>query len=419
MLRKLVARIRDDRAVALLDQALISGGNFASGFIAALVLDTGEFGLYVLAMAIAFETISLQNALTLQPLVINGAALSDRAFRTFLRANVPLQVAFIAASSVVVVALTLFWEPLRPVAFPLTVAIAFWQAQEFCRRALYTRVHMRSALLNNGVSYALTPVVLIVVAWHGDLALDAALWTIALTSVLGLLLGAWQLRRFATADVGSVHRAAIETFRIGGWTAGAQALSTLSMGALPAMLTAIAGLASTAGYGAVRQVIGPLQLLLRPLESYFLGRATRALARDGARGLNRVLWDAIYFTGPPCVVYLLVLLVAPSVVLATVYGGRYAEYADALRIYALAELLWLPALVLKLEMDARRMQRYLLAFELCSAGLIYSLGLYLIAQDGLYGAAVASAIVSAAGLLFFALVVFRVRRSPGLVHARS
>jgi hypothetical protein len=150
MLRRLVARIRDDRGVALLDQALISGGNFASGFIAALVLDTGEFGLYVLAMAIAFETISLQNALTLQPLVINGAALSDRAFRTFLWANVPLQVAFIAASSVVVVALTLFWEPLRPVAFPLTVTIAFWQAQEFCRRALYTRVHMRSALLNNG-----------------------------------------------------------------------------------------------------------------------------------------------------------------------------------------------------------------------------------------------------------------------------
>ena len=231
MLRKILARIQDDRGIALLDQALISGGNFATGLIAALVLETWEFGLYVLAMAIAFETVALQNALMLQPLVINGAALSDRAFRSFLWANAPLQIAFITGSAVVVVVLTLLWEPLRGVAVPLTVVTAFWQAQEFCRRVLYTRAYMRSALLNSGVCYALTPISLSVMAWRGDLALDAALWTVALTSVLGFLLGARQLRRCATTDVGSVRTAVIESFRIGRWTAGAQVLSTVSVGA--------------------------------------------------------------------------------------------------------------------------------------------------------------------------------------------
>lgn len=62
------------------------------------------------------------------------------------------------------------------------------------------------------------------------------------------------------------------------------------------------------------------------------------------------------------------------------YGSKYAEFSEALRVYALGELLWIPALVLKLEIDARRMQRYLLAFEILSAALIYSVGLYLIGQ---------------------------------------
>lgn len=90
-----------------------------------------------------------------------------------------------------------------------------------------------------------------------------------------------------------------------------------------------------------------------------------------------------------------------------------------MRVYALGELLWIPALVLKLEIDARRMQRYLLAFEILSAALIYSVGLYLIGQGGLYGAAVASAMVSAAGLGFFTLVVLRARRSAALLRSRS
>jgi O-antigen/teichoic acid export membrane protein len=419
MLRRLFARIRDDRGIALLDQALISGGNFGSGFIAALVLDAREFGLYVIAMAITFETVALQNALMLQPLIINGAALSDHAFRTFLRAHLPLQGAFVVASSVIVMALALLWEPLRTVALPLTTATAFWQAQEFCRRALYARAHMRSALLNNVVSYAMPPLALMVVALRGDLTIEAALWIIAFTFCLGLLLGAWQLQRFATRDVGSVRGAAIETLRIGKWIAGAQALSTLSVGTFPAVLTAFAGLAATAGFGVIRQVIGPLHLLLRPLESYFLGRAAQALDRDGSRGLNRVLWDAACFTGPLCTVYLLAVLVAPSFVFEVVYGGKYVEYSEVLRIFALAELLWFPVLVLKLEINARRMQRYLLVFEVGTVAIIYSVGLYWIAQWGLYGAAIASAVVSGTGLVFFTLVVLRVRRNTGGMFPRS
>jgi hypothetical protein len=75
--------------------------------------------------------------------------------------------------------------------------------------------------------------------------------------------------------------------------------------------------------------------------------------------------------------------------------------------------------VLKLEIDARRMQRYLLALELWSGALVYSFGLYLIWQGGLYGAAVTSAIVSGTGLVFFGPAVLRVRWSTALVYPGS
>src|SRR5207248_1974471 len=114
-----------------------------------------------------------------------------------------------------------------------------------------------------------------------------ALWIIALTSLLALLLGVWQLRRFASRYGDPVREVAKKNFAVAKWTAAAACVSTVNTQALPVNLTAFAGLSSTAGLGVIRQLLGPLHLLTRPLETYHLSVATRELATGGTPALNR------------------------------------------------------------------------------------------------------------------------------------
>lgn len=396
-------------ATATVDQAIVSGSNFASSVILARHLDTAEFGLFVLATAVIYFAVAIQNGLTLQPLVVTGAGLDDRAFRRYLRANIRLQWAFIAASTVLVAAAALLWEPLRPVALPLTVATALLHAQEFCRRTLYTRTQMRAALANNALSYGLQALLLALATWLVGVSLEEALWVMAFTSLLAVLLGVWQLRRFASADSDPLRAVARGNFRIGRWTTVSVGLAALSFQAYPTIITGLAGLAGTAGFGVVRQLLGPLHLLTYPLESYYLPRAARALDRDGSSGLRRVLWQAASRIAPPFMLYVLILAAVPALVLEVVYGEQYAAYADVLRPFALATLIHLLVDIPALEINARRLQRYLLVGEVWFVGVLYTAGVYLIAQFGLIGTAMTEAIGLTGQFAIFAVVLFSAR----------
>ncbi len=411
MLKRLLQRVRRAKAaMSLLDQAFISGGSFLSAVVVARSLDQSTFGEYVLANLALLLTIAVQNGFTLQPMVVTGAPLPDPAYRRYLRANVPIQVVFIAFSSLVLGGIAWLWEPLHPVALPLGAAAVFWQGQEFCRRALYTREHVRAALLNNFVNYDLQVAVLLGAAWMGVLTLPLAIWVVAGSSLLAVLLGAWQLRRFATREHDDVWAVARANFRIGRWSGTSTALASASYETYPVILTAIQGLASAAGFGAAKQLLGPVNLLTRPMNNYYLPRATRRLAESGTSGLNRVLLKAALLFTLPYALYLAVAMLIPGLLLRLVYGEPYAPYADVLRVYAIAQLVYYPVFLLEIEVKARLMQRYLLLAEILTALIVYVVGIPLVARFGLMGAVLGLLLSNTVALVYFAGVVGRGRR---------
>ena len=341
MLKSRIRAIVSGRGASLsfVDQAIVSGGSFLSGIVVARALGPLDFGVYVIATMIILEAASLQNALTLQPMIVNGASLSERAFARFFRAHVVLQAGMIAAAAAVVLAIALIWEPLRPVAIPLVLASSAWQAQELCRRALYTRGRMAAAAINNFVSFDVQAVALIVLAWAGGMSIESVLWTVAATSLLGVLVGFWQLRGYVGGERDDVRETARETLRLGRWIAGSYSLSAATMGAYPALIAMVSTLKNTAGLGIIRQVVGPVHLLTKPLENYFLPSAARALHQGGTPALTRELWRATQLSAPIFLVYLGVVLVGGEWIVGRVFGEQYLEHVDALRIFVLVELL--------------------------------------------------------------------------------
>jgi O-antigen/teichoic acid export membrane protein len=401
------------RLLALLpyvDQAVVSAGNFGTGVVLARALEQQDFGVYVLASLGLWVLLNFQNGLTLRPLVLLGASLDHLAFSRLLRASLVIQIVFIACATTVLTGVALAWEPLRGVVVPLVVAASLTQAQELCRRVLYTRGRIGGAALNNAINYDLQVLALAVVGLSMGLSIASTLWIVAATSLLAALFGAWQLRSYLNTESDDPRQVGRRTLEIGKWTAGSLVLTTFSWEAYPAIIQTFHGLASTAGLGVIRQILGPVHLLTRPLDTYYLPRAVQALAREGSSGIRRVLWQAARLTGPPYLMYLLVLASAPQLVIGRIYGETYVQYADAARLFALAELLVLPLSVLILEASARRLQRSLLLANVWSAFLLSTVGVLAVASFGLNGAALSMAASMAGQIAIVAIIVVRARR---------
>jgi O-antigen/teichoic acid export membrane protein len=134
------------------------------------------------------------------------------------------------------------------------------------------------------------------------------------------------------------------------------------------------------------------------------------LHQEGAVAMQRVLWSAARFSAPVFVVYVLVVLLGGPWIVGLVFGESYLEHVDALRVFAIGELVWFPVTVLRLELAARKLQRYLLWAEIWSVVVVYGLGILLINSLGLVGAAIAHLIVNLGALVLTVAVVHRERR---------
>jgi O-antigen/teichoic acid export membrane protein len=403
-------------ALSIVDQAAVSAGNFGTGVVLARALDQSSFAVYVLAAAVSFFILQVQYGVLMHPLTVNGAALDDNGFRQFVTANAWLQTAFTAATGVVLVMLIGVWEPLRPVAAPLIVLSILWQIQEFCRRVLYARAAIGSALLNNIVNYDLQVVVLIAAAILVPLDLGSALWIAAATSLIATLLGVWQIRRYLSGRTANLRATAESNFRIGRWTAASALLVAAGHQTTPVLVAALDGVAAAAVVGVIFQLLGPVNLLGRPLQNYFTPLAIRALANDGARGLDAVLKRAILITGPGFILYTVIVAAFPVPFLWLAYGDKYLAYADALRIFAIDQMLAFPLSVVFVELNARRMQKHMMWGIVAFTVVLYTLGAFAIVHFGIAGLGWTLVIATAGQVALYVMWIARARQAHGLVR---
>ena len=397
--------------LSIVDQAAVSAGNFGTGVILARSVDQPTFAVFVLATTLPFIVLQLQYGLLMNPMTVNGAALHDADFGRLVKANAWLQSAFTVVAGVVLVGVVVVSEPLRPVLLPLLVLSTLWQVQEFCRRVLYARAEIRAALLNNVLNYDVQVVLMLIAVVLGLLTLELALWLAAVTSLAASILGFWQVRRHFEVGHIDVQTAARESFHIGKWTGATAAIVAVGQQATPLLLAALAGLPSAAVLGVLNQLLGPTNLLGRPLQNYFTPVAIRALSLERTQGLNRVLRHAVLVTLPAYAAYTLVLAIVPGLFLSVVYGTRYIDHADELRLFSIVQLIGFGVPALTVELATRRMQKQvfwghtlfavleysigaLLTVRFGLIGLIWGLGLALVAQIALYASAVIRARVA-------------------------
>ncbi len=336
-------------ALALVDQAAVSGARLAASVLVGRGLGADGLGTYTLAFTAVVLAETLLEALVTIPYTVFSQR-SD--VRPGALGNAFGQAMGLAALVAVAVALGGAWAlvggnaGLGTVLFVVALIMPVRLALEFARRVAFAEHRV-------GVALALDVAMASVLV--GGLA--AALWTDRLTVVAaygiyglacGLPVAAWAVirRRDLAPQCAAARADAAEAWRFGRWIAGSRLALAGRETAMPWLLASLAGTASTGLFDAAGKVVGLTTPLLSGLSNVLTPAIAAAFTRGGARDVRRVVWRATGALAGAVAVVAAVLGVAGGPVLVLLYGDAFAGQGVVVAAFAVsmvAEAAGIPA----------------------------------------------------------------------------
>ena len=391
---------------ALLDQGVVSGGNFLTTLVLVRSLSQVDFGTYSLVFLVLLSLNTLHSSLVVYPLTVAVAQTSGAAGREALgRCIVHTCVLWVPWLSILFAVLLILHRP--GILVTVGLALLCWQLQEVARRALLADANAKNAIIPDLVSYA--GQALILIALHLQ-SLNAIFLSIGLTSLAALL---WQLM-----IARPLYRELTSRTHIGAaWKLGKFTLvaNVLNMGILqfPSWtLDAMQGRAVVGSYQALANLIGIANPILFSMSNMLIPAVARA-AGDGLAAVRKImLKNAILFSSLllPC---FLLMGGFPRQIMSVVYGAHspYLPLAPLLRILAFTFLLsFLATLIGAYEGGLSRPKTYMFA-QIASLSVLVVTGLLLIKLYGIAGALYAGALAATARMLTFIVLSRRADRA--------
>lgn len=401
---------------ALLDQALVSGTNFAVGILLVRYLGLEQYGTFVLGWMIVQFAMSIQNALIVAPMLsiapktpvperpgFYGAALRLQALLVFVSAACFLFVPLVPAS------LLPAWLS-RDVTLAVLACLVLMQLQDYLRRNLFSRLQSQRAFWVDLIAYGTqVPLLFLVVRQYPTL--PAALGVIAAALLVSLLLGYRWLGpgRATNALTASVAR---RHWRSSKWLLGSAVLQWVSGNYFLIVCAALLGPAAVGAIKAAQNLLGVTHVLFQGLENIVPGEASQRYQKAGGRGLARY-------------VALTALLMLAGTGLVALVGAAFAEpllrvvygHLDAASVTAMAwfvPIYMLVAVSLPLRAGLRTLESTSAIFLACVLTATFALfGAHpLIDAHGVAGAMAGMLVVEVltAAVLLFSLSG-KVRRS--------
>jgi O-antigen/teichoic acid export membrane protein len=339
----LIARAGRQTFWPLLDQGLVSVGNFLALVVVARGLPTkSEYGTFGLLLECIFYANTLQSALIVYPLTLKGASATHDDLRRMAGAS--LSMTLLICLPIVLAALA--WASLsKNLVLGLAAAFAFvvWQIQELVRRSLMAHFRYAEAAWGDGLRYLGTAACLGFLWMRGGLTLPVVFIVIGVFGAIAVVIQTLQVRPWMSglSDLWALAR---EFATVGRW----MLLSSVS-----AVLISVCGVWTISlfhgndfvgEFYAIANFTKPVNPLLATLCGLVMQHAARMYDSGGIVAARRI---ALKFSAVTCAVtlpYLLLVVAFPGAAMRVLYGAS-SHFRDptgelALRVFAVSFIIY-------------------------------------------------------------------------------
>lgn len=402
-----MAWLRQSAHWALLDQAIVSAGNFLIGVLMARSLDAHEFAHYALAASTIFALTSIHRSLIAQPMNILGA--QESLERRYLRYSNMLQ-----AQRWILPGMALLTGLVGVAYFPewalvggTMLFLVLVCLQDIVRRYHYTNGNIHRAVPGDALAYGGQILVLGVLWLEDAMSVGDIFWVLSIPMAAAAWFAHREIRRahpMARAP-GSAQQATPagdlrQHWHNAKWVAMSQAVWIGAGQLVPFQLSMFGSMHDVAVYQAANTVINVLNLFRQAMGNYLPGKAATIFAAGGRPALATYLLQVTLLCGLASVVGFVGFYLAGDLMVDLFFGGKYQVAKSVIPALAAVHLLAMASLILAAGAQVMGTSRVMFTSNAVTMVITLALGPLLIGEAGLWGGIATVAI----GLLLPVLV---------------
>lgn len=384
-----------DGLVAIADQALVSGVNFATALILARFLAPDTYGQYVLLFAVLLFVNGIQSAIIVSPMLVLAPRYEPAARDQYIAS---LWVIQIIGGILAIAGLALAFAGLGrwmadvaslTVLPPLLLMVFAYLLQEFVRRVLFAERDKVGGFIIDLISYGLQLAVILILIALQSMSLDLVLWTIALTSLAASFYGL--MRRWPAFN--KVSRASIVSAWRDHWDQGRWLVSgTLAQwGSTQLYFFVAAALLSPFATGllaASRNLLGFSHIFMLALENFVPASLTRRLMQGGVDAMERWMARFRLLGGIVMGSYCLSVAIFADPLMKFLFGPEYGNTQVVVILVAISYFVWFLGRSPAFGLRALTRPRWLFYSFAAASGLTVVVSAPLVYYLGLNGAAI-------------------------------
>jgi O-antigen/teichoic acid export membrane protein len=405
-MKDLKRAITEPRALALLDQCVLSGSNFLSVLFVSRHVSVDDFGLFSLALLGVLFLSNLHRAFLTQPLNVLGATEDAADLSTRMTVLLRAHIVIVPVSIVLLAALSAGFFPDVRLLLSAACYLGGFLLQETLRRYWYTIGRLDRALSNDFVSYIGQLILLVAFSAFTRVDGAGAFLIMAATSLIAFLLG---LRNVKLAHVVGTSRAravAAQHWTMSGWLI-LTVLALWGANQLYPFMLAGYGHAAIAYFAVSRNLLSAIGVGVQSVLNYLPTRAAALLNQQGEAEFRRHMIRTLAVSSAASIAFLALMQIFAEPILHVLYRGLYDDAASLVRILSAGVFFSLLGAVFGSYALALQDARSTFLANLGGTVFTFTGGLWLLHAHGIYGAAIGTCLSLATAALLQGCFVLR------------
>ncbi len=399
-------RLLNGPGLSLLDQGIVSLGNFLSVIIASKVMTGSEFGIYVISVTTIFIVTGLISALVSVPMRVHGVGLAEEELDVYVTENIIYLFALSIPSALgIVLILPLIIDISYSNSTYTGLAFLCFQFHDMSRVVRSIKFRWLTLILSDITMHSIR-IIIFFILWKFDvLDIRNALLIYALSSLVSISLTRYLLN-VQIVSLNSLMTTIFNAWRFGRWILGESLVFTLSTQIYVLLIGVFLNTTMAGIYGAIQQLVNVINVVHIGLMNYISLAMKKKLNNVDYKGwvkLGKAVALTLFLV---TFVIVTVLGVYAKEIINILYVESMMLYSGVLYIFLIAALTASLNAVLTMAFRTSNQPQMGLKVKIFSAVITTIVSYPLIRYLGIYGAAIGVVITQ---LSWFVMYLYEIQ----------